>query len=102
VVNIPGNDVRNGEHLVEYVGSGPTKGSGLHRYTYLVFKQLEAGINPDSPKASNDSISERVLFNTKAFAKKHQLGQPVAGNFYRAQWDEYVPMLHNFWGLDEN
>lgn len=39
VVNIPGNDVSAGETLVEYVGSGPPEGTGLHRYVFLVFKQ---------------------------------------------------------------
>ena len=35
VVNISGCDVTGGETLFEYVGSGPPKGTGLHRYIYL-------------------------------------------------------------------
>ena len=39
VGNIPGNDVSEGETLSQYVGSGPPKGTGLHRYVFLIYKQ---------------------------------------------------------------
>lgn len=34
--------------------------------------------------------------NTKAreFADEYKLGNPIAGNFYQAQFDDYVPVLH--------
>lgn len=34
--------------------------------------------------------------NTKAaaFVAKYNLGSPVAGNFYQAEWDDYVPKLY--------
>lgn len=35
VVNIPGGDVSKGEVCAEYVGAGPPKGTGLHRYIIL-------------------------------------------------------------------
>ena len=35
VVNIPGGDVSKGEVCAEYVGAGPPKGTGLHRYVIL-------------------------------------------------------------------
>lgn len=39
VVNIPGTDIEKGDEVIEFVGSGCPKGSGLHRYITLVFKQ---------------------------------------------------------------
>lgn len=39
VMNIKGNDVRSGDEIIEYIGAGPPKGSGLHRYVFLVLKQ---------------------------------------------------------------
>lgn len=39
VVNIPGTDVTKGDTIVEFIGSGPPEGTGLHRYTFLVYKQ---------------------------------------------------------------
>lgn len=37
--NIPGSDIKKGDVLADYRGSGPPEGSGLHRYVFLVFKQ---------------------------------------------------------------
>ena len=39
VGNIPGNDVAKGDHLKGYVGSGPPKGTGKHRYVLALYKQ---------------------------------------------------------------
>jgi phosphatidylethanolamine-binding protein len=39
VVNVPGSKVAEGKALFEFIGSGPPKGSGLHRYVFLVYKQ---------------------------------------------------------------
>lgn len=52
VVNIPGDQVAKGDTLAEYVGSGPPKGSGLHRYVFLVYKQ-GAAQKIDEPVKSN-------------------------------------------------
>lgn len=39
VVNIPGSNVKEGDHKVEYVGSAPGEGTGSHRFVFLVFEQ---------------------------------------------------------------
>lgn len=36
VVNIPGDDISKGDTLSEYIGAGPPKDTGLHRYVLLV------------------------------------------------------------------
>ncbi|CAG2175169.1 unnamed protein product [Oppiella nova] len=41
VINIPGADVSKGQTLVEYMGSGPFKGTGFHRYIFVVYKQTD-------------------------------------------------------------
>jgi len=93
VVNIPGNNVSRGDTLSEYVGSGPPKGTGLHRYVFLVYKQPNK-LTPDEKKLTNRSGEGRGQFSIKKFAKKYNLGDPVAGNLYQAQWDDYVPKLY--------
>ena len=93
VVNIPENRIADGKVLSHYVGSGPPKGTGLHRYVYLVFKQ-PGTLNTDEKVLSNRSGDNRGNFKIRAFAKKYGLGNPVAGNFYQAQWDDYVPKLY--------
>lgn len=93
VGNIPGDKVDEGETLTEYVGSGPPKGTGLHRYVFLVYKQ-PGEINYEERHISNRSADTRPKFSIKAFAQKYNLGNPVAGNFFQAQYDDYVPTVH--------
>lgn len=93
VGNIPGNDVAKGETLSAYIGSGPPKDTGLHRYVFLIYKQ-GGKIEFTEKRLPNNSGDDRGKFSINNFAKKYNLGDPVAGNFYQAQWDDYVPKLY--------
>lgn len=53
VVNIPGSAVEKGDEVIEYFGSGPPKGSGLHRYVFLVYKQPRGKIKYKEARISN-------------------------------------------------
>lgn len=86
VINIKGNDISTGETITSYRGSGPPKGSGLHRYIFIVFEQS------DKISVSEENLeSERRNFSIRRFAEKYGLGKAYAGNFYKAQWDSSVP-----------
>ncbi|XP_018568619.1 protein D2-like [Anoplophora glabripennis] len=98
VVNIPGSKVSEGEVLSEYIGSAPPQGSELHRYTFILYKQPQK-LSFDEPRHSNTDPA-RGNFSTEKFAQKYNLGSPVAGNFYFAQWDESVPILRKKLGFD--
>ncbi|KAB7494478.1 39S ribosomal protein L38, mitochondrial [Armadillidium nasatum] len=37
--NIPGNDVKKGEEIVDYMQPIPPKGTGFHRYCFVLYKQ---------------------------------------------------------------
>ncbi|CAH0402842.1 unnamed protein product [Chilo suppressalis] len=93
VGNIPGGNVSAGETLSAYVGSGPPPNTGLHRYVYLVYKQ-PSKLNFDEPRLTNTSGDNRAKFSISKFAQKYNLGDPIAGNFYQAQYDDYVPLLY--------
>ncbi|KAK5639487.1 hypothetical protein RI129_011979 [Pyrocoelia pectoralis] len=93
VGNIPGGNIAEGETLSEYVGSGPPKGTGLHRYVFLLYKQ-DGKITFDEKRLTNRSGDNRGKFSIRNFASKYKLGNPVAGNFYQAQYDDYVPILY--------
>ncbi|XP_017473684.1 PREDICTED: protein D3-like [Rhagoletis zephyria] len=93
VGNIPGNDVSKGEVLSAYIGSGPPEGTGLHRYVFLVYKQ-SGKLTFDEKRLPNNSGDDRGGFKIAAFAKKYNLGDPIAGNFYQAEYDDYVPILY--------
>ncbi|KAG5668469.1 hypothetical protein PVAND_016409 [Polypedilum vanderplanki] len=93
VGNIPGTDISKGETLSEYVGSGPPEKTGLHRYVFLVYKQPGL-LKFDEQRLTNRSGENRGCFKIQKFAEKYNLGIPVAGNFYQAEWDDYVPELY--------
>lgn len=76
VVNIPGNDISRGSTKLDYLGADPVSGTGIHRYTFLIFKQ---------PKLLYVfGQASRANFNTKSFAEAYKLGDAVAGNFFLA------------------
>ena len=58
----------------------------------LVYKQ-PGRLTCDEPR---QQLSGTGRNNTKAaaFVAKYNLGSPVAGNFYQAEWDDYVPKLY--------
>ena len=93
VGNIPGGDVDKGDTLSGYVGSGPPEKTGLHRYVFLIYKQ-PGKINFTEQRLPKTSGENRAAFSIKKFANKYKLGDPVAGNFYQAEWDDYVPILY--------
>lgn len=92
VANVPGNDISKGDVKFEYRGSGAPKGTGLHRYIFLVFKQ-PGQLNLGQERVVKRSRKGRLNWSLRKFAKEHKLGNPIAGNFFVAQWDEYVPIF---------
>ncbi|KAI8130948.1 Phosphatidylethanolamine-binding protein like protein F40A3.3 [Lucilia cuprina] len=91
IVNIPESNVDEGDLVYGYQGSGPSKGSGFHRYVYLLFKQPEK-LKFDEKYIDANSIEGRPNFSTNNFSRKYDLGRPVAGNFYLAQYDAFSDM----------
>lgn len=63
-----------------YMGPGPPASDTIaHRYTQLLFKQ------PSNFKASASAFTNtqaRIGFDIVDFAKKNELGEPMAGNFF--------------------
>lgn len=100
VVNIPGEAVASGnasaaagQQLAEYVGAGPPQGTGQHRYVFALFRQQHGAHDFGEPLLRRTN-GNRARFSTRAFAQKHALGAPVAGNVFVAEYDDYVPTLH--------
>jgi len=93
VANIPGNEIAKGDVLSQYIGAGPPENTGLHRYVYLVYKQ-PGQIQDKEHGKLGFSGEKRNNWSVDKFAKKHNLGNPVAGNIYQAEYDDYVPKLY--------
>lgn len=55
IANIPGNHIEKGDRLVEYLQPFPLKGTGYHRYVFVLYKQNER-INYDLPHGKSKSL----------------------------------------------
>uniref|UniRef100_A0A6J0SCF1 Phosphatidylethanolamine-binding protein 1 n=1 Tax=Pogona vitticeps TaxID=103695 RepID=A0A6J0SCF1_9SAUR len=93
LTNMKGNDLNSGCVMSDYVGSGPPKGTGLHRYVWLVYEQPQQ-LDCNEPVLTNRSGDQRGNFQVAHFRKKYKLAAPVAGTCYQAEWDDYVPKLY--------
>ncbi|XP_023165506.1 protein D3 [Drosophila hydei] len=93
VGNIPGKNVAKGQVLSAYIGSGPPPETGLHRYVFLIYEQ-KCKLAFDEKPLPNNSADGRGGFKIAEFANKYDLGDPIAGNFYQAEFDDYVPTLY--------
>lgn len=60
---------------VEYMSPDPT-GHGKHRFVFLLYKHRDSYIQEEPP-------SKRVSFQTRAWAKEHHLGDPVAAVYFK-------------------
>lgn len=79
VVDIPCNgDLEEGNTITPFNPSGPPKGSGLHRYFFLLFKQSTELGDIQGPDF-------RGKFMVNEFADQNGLGVPVKATFYRTQ-----------------
>lgn len=102
LVNIPGKGI-GGRVLASYIGSGPPKKTGLHRYTFLVFEEGNTPKDYSSVMPMDATNIDRRInwsFTTPAkqwtirdFIAWAKIGQPIAGNFYVAEWDAWVDQL---------
>ncbi|XP_073415708.1 phosphatidylethanolamine-binding protein 1-like [Dendrobates tinctorius] len=93
LINMKGNDINSGCVLSDYIGAGPPKGTGLHRYVWLVYEQKEH-LNCNEQVLTNRSGEQRGKFKVLSFRQKYGLGSPVAGSCFQAEWDDYVPKLY--------
>lgn len=75
IVNIPGNEVENGQVLSSYVQPSPPKRSDAHRYIFLVYKQPEF-----IPEAKYNGGNTH--FNVSEYATSHNCQGPLAGFFF--------------------
>ncbi|OXU26686.1 hypothetical protein TSAR_012584 [Trichomalopsis sarcophagae] len=98
VGNIPEDKVAKGEVLTEYVAPAPSKTTGLHRFVFLLYKQNQGSITFDERRIGNRD-KRRNRFSTKKFAEKYNLEGPIAGNYMKAKYDDYVPTVMKQLGI---
>ncbi|XP_019349903.1 large ribosomal subunit protein mL38 isoform X1 [Alligator mississippiensis] len=91
VTNIPGNDVGAGKEICHYFPPFPAKGTGYHRFTFLLFKQDRLiDFSEDVRPTPCHSLKMRT-FKTFDFYRKHEKDMTPAGlAFFQCQWDDTV------------
>ncbi|VEN48228.1 unnamed protein product [Callosobruchus maculatus] len=86
--NIPGNNVEQGETIVQYLQPFPPKGTGYHRHIFILYKQ-EKKIDFTKYKQSGPCLNlpDRT-FSTYDFYRELQDDLTPSGlAFFQADWD---------------
>ncbi|KAJ8966399.1 hypothetical protein NQ317_009631 [Molorchus minor] len=99
VVNIPEENIEDGDTLVEYIGPAPPKGNGFHRFVFLLYKQPDEIDCSGERTISNTCAEGRLAFCITSFAKKYKLGEPIRGNFFQAEYDSQVRVVRQQMGF---
>uniref|UniRef100_A0A8D0GVT4 Large ribosomal subunit protein mL38 n=1 Tax=Sphenodon punctatus TaxID=8508 RepID=A0A8D0GVT4_SPHPU len=91
VGNIPSNRIEAGQEICHYFPPFPARGTGYHRYVFLLFKQDRTiDFTEDVQPSPCHSLKLRT-FKTFDFYKKHQDDMTPAGlAFFQCQWDDSV------------
>lgn len=79
-----GDHVQDGDVIYKYLKPEHAANTGLHRYIFLVYKQLEV-IPFEGPCLSDKTTIGRGKHSVRQFACQYKLGQPHAGNFFLQQ-----------------
>ncbi|KAL3265378.1 hypothetical protein HHI36_009585 [Cryptolaemus montrouzieri] len=98
VGNIPCGCIEKGLTIAAYVGPAPPRNSGFHRYVFLVYQQC-CEISFAEKLISNCCAEGRPKFDLDCFVRRYNLGEPQAGNFFKAEWDCYCENVHRQLGL---
>ncbi|GAB5581327.1 39S ribosomal protein L38 [Prionailurus iriomotensis] len=91
LTNIPGNRVAEGQETCPYLPPFPARGSGFHRFAFLLFKQDRLiDFSGDTRPSPCYQLAQRT-FHTFDFYKKHQEAMTPAGlAFFQCRWDDSV------------
>ncbi|KAL1460505.1 hypothetical protein WDU94_012482 [Cyamophila willieti] len=81
-INILGKEKdTTGEDLVEYMGPAPHKGTGTHRYIWILLKQPRFLKDVKEPRIKKDCTKGRAQYKWWEFMRQHNLSKPEAATF---------------------
>lgn len=93
--NIPNGDISKGELIAPYLQPIPPKGTGYHRYIFVLYKQ-DKKIDLKDYKIEKEFDLEMRTFSTFEFYKKHQdFITPAGLSFFQADWDESLKEFYH-------
>lgn len=109
ITNIPGDNVGEGDVLVQYMPPVPAAGTGYHRNVLILLEQTER-MHYDGVKRVGRPVLDRGLENlnerlfcTHTFHQQHSSHlTPKAMSFFQSEWDESVRSYYrNVLGMGE-
>nr|XP_018905879.1 PREDICTED: protein D2-like isoform X2 [Bemisia tabaci]XP_018905880.1 PREDICTED: protein D2-like isoform X2 [Bemisia tabaci] len=71
-----------GEEIAAWIPPRPANGSGPHRYVFLVYRQPQKLDFMEHHLTETQFLDQRGNFSHQSFAKKYNLGKPIAINFF--------------------
>lgn len=83
-----------GNVVLDYLGVGAPHASGLHRYVFLLFKQLESS----SPASLAQAFEGRGGKKVCVAAREAGLGAVVAATWFESEWHESIDAVHEAMG----
>jgi len=86
VVNISGGDLSKADEISKYQAPEPDQDTGIHRYVFLLFKQLTRLEIPPMKDVGNG----RANFKIREFMSTYKLGNPICAKFFDATEDRKV------------
>lgn len=94
--NIPGSDVSRGEKLVDYIQPFPVRGTGAHRFVFVLFEQnknIDYGyIKRPSPCTE---LVDRAHRTVDYFSDHRDDVTPVGLAFFQSEWDDSVRHVYH-------
>lgn len=76
IVNIKGNNVKNGDELFEYTYPAPPKGSGMHRYIFLLYEQ---------PERIQTQLTNRMITMDNFYKKLNIKLEPISSVYFKSK-----------------
>lgn len=84
----------DGEEVIQYIGSGPPKDTGHHRYCFLLFEHQDK-VKSERPILVNTNGEGRGGWSVHKFAKELGIDHKLVDvTYFLAEYDDYVPILY--------
>lgn len=96
VGNIPGNSIEKGELLFKYLQPFPPRGTGYHRFIFVLYKQNKK-LNFDQYKSNaNEFDLMSRNFSTLNFYRNYQDDlTPASLVFFQSEWDKSLTEFYH-------
>ncbi|XP_003740758.1 39S ribosomal protein L38, mitochondrial [Galendromus occidentalis] len=101
VGNIPGNDISKGTTLCEYMRPFVPKGSGYHRFAFLLFRQeKEIEFSKHRETIKGTCLRKRTFRTIDFYRGLEDEITPCGLSFFQSDWDDcLVDFFHNELGI---